>query len=93
MKKRPGQSAIASSGERPGRGAPLLLSEIPSCASLEEVVAALAPQARAEGEEQKAVLREYLRGALREEDGALVVPGSSVRAKMWWRGKGERILG
>jgi SAM-dependent methyltransferase len=53
-------------------------------ASLDEAVSALAPQAQAETEEQKAVLREYLRGAMREEDGTLVMPGSSIRVKMWW---------
>ncbi|NTV77374.1 MAG: class I SAM-dependent methyltransferase, partial [Methanothrix sp.] len=53
-------------------------------ASLDEAVGALAPQAQAETEEQKAVLREYLRGAMREEDGTLVMPGSSIRVKMWW---------
>ena len=55
--------------------------------SLDEAVSALAPQAQAESEEQKAVLREYLRGAMREEDGALVMPGSSIRVKMWWEKK------
>jgi SAM-dependent methyltransferase len=53
-------------------------------ASLDEAVLALAPQAQAETEEQKAVLRDYLRGALREENGTLVMPGSSIRVKMWW---------
>lgn len=53
-------------------------------ASLDEAVLALAPQAQAETEVQKAVLREYLQGALREENGTLVMPGSSVRVKMWW---------
>ena len=53
-------------------------------ASLDEAVSALAPQAQAESEEQKVVLREYLQGAMREEDGVLVMPGSSVRVKMWW---------
>jgi ubiquinone/menaquinone biosynthesis C-methylase UbiE len=57
-------------------------------ASLDEAVLTLAPQAQAESEEQKAVLREYLRGALREENGTLVMPGSSIRVKMWWE-KGE----
>ncbi len=47
-------------------------------------MAALAPQAQAKSDEQKAMLREYLQGALREEDGMLVMPGSSVRVKMWW---------
>jgi ubiquinone/menaquinone biosynthesis C-methylase UbiE len=53
-------------------------------ASLDEAVTALAPQAQAESEDQKAVLREYLRGVLREKNGALVLPGSSIRVKMWW---------
>jgi len=53
-------------------------------ASLDDATAVLAPQAQAESDEQKALLREYLRGVLREEDGALVMPGSSVRVKMWW---------
>ena len=52
--------------------------------TLDEAVSALAPQAQAETVEQKAILGEYLRGVLREEDGALVMPGSSRRVKMWW---------
>ena len=52
--------------------------------SQDEAMAALAPQAQAESEEQKAILREYLRGALREENGTLVMPGSSIRVKIWW---------
>ena len=52
-------------------------------ASLDEAVAALAPQAQAESEEQKAVLREYLRGALRAGgrdagDAGLVGEGEDV---------------
>jgi len=52
--------------------------------SLEEAMAALAPQAQAETEEQKAILQEHLKGAMREENGMLVLPGSSIRVKMWW---------
>ena len=52
--------------------------------TLDEAVAALAPQAQAETEEQKAVLRDYLKGAMLEENGALLMPGSSIRVKMWW---------
>ena len=52
--------------------------------SLDEAMAALAPQAQAESKEQKAVLIEYLLGALREENGTLVMPGSSIRVKIWW---------
>jgi hypothetical protein len=55
-----------------------------SYANLDDAMVALAPQAQAESEEQKGVLREYLQGALREEDGTLVLPGSSIRVKMWW---------
>jgi hypothetical protein len=47
-------------------------------------VATLAPQAQVQSEEQKAVLREYLQSVLQKEDGALVMPGSSIRVKMWW---------
>ncbi len=61
-----------------------LLEHNQSYASLDEAVAALSPQAQAESDEQKAVLREYLQEALREENGALVLPGSSIRVKMWW---------
>ena len=58
--------------------------------TLDDAVAALAPQAQAKTEEQKAVLQEYLRGALREEVGSLLMPGSSVRVKIWWeKEKGE----
>ena len=52
--------------------------------SQEEATAALAPQAQVETEEQKAILREHLKGAMQEENGALVLPGSSIRVKMWW---------
>ena len=53
-------------------------------ASLDEAMAALAPQAQVESEEQKAVLREYLRSVLLEEKGSFIMPGSSIRVKMWW---------
>jgi ubiquinone/menaquinone biosynthesis C-methylase UbiE len=52
--------------------------------TLEEAVATLAPQAQAVSEEQKKVLAEYLQRVLQKEDGALVMPGSSIRVKMWW---------
>ena len=52
--------------------------------SLDEAVAELASQARAETEEQKAVLRDYLERKMRWEDGELVMHGSSIRVKMWW---------
>ena len=52
--------------------------------SLDEATKELAAQSQAETAEQKAVLQEYLRGAIREEDGTLVMPGSSIRVKMWW---------
>ncbi len=60
--------------------------------SLEEALKALKPQAQAETEEQTEVLLDYLRGALKEEAGSLVLPASSIRVKMWWELSGrERI--
>ena len=53
-------------------------------ASLDEAMAALVPQAQVESEEQKALLKDYLRGVLKKEDGKLVLPGSSIRVKIWW---------
>jgi ubiquinone/menaquinone biosynthesis C-methylase UbiE len=52
--------------------------------SLEDALKALRPQAQVETEEQAVVLRDYLKSALKEENGSLVMPGSSVRVKMWW---------
>jgi hypothetical protein len=52
--------------------------------SAEEAARALAPQAHAESNEQMEVLRDYLKGALREDEGGLVLPRSSIRVKMWW---------
>jgi hypothetical protein len=53
--------------------------------TLDEAMRTLEPQAQAETEEQKAILQDYLKGVLRKENGALVLPGSSVRVKMWWK--------
>lgn len=52
--------------------------------SLDEAQKALEPQAQAETEEQKAILRDYLAKVLRKEENALVLPSSSLRVKMWW---------
>lgn len=52
--------------------------------SLDEAMAALAPQAQVESEEQKALLKDYLSGVLKKEEGKLVLPGSSIRVKIWW---------
>ena len=52
--------------------------------SLEEAVAELASQAQAETEEEKAVLREYIKKEMKQEGGAFVLSGSSTRVKMWW---------
>ena len=57
--------------------------------NLEEAMRTLAPQAQAETEEQKAILREYLQEAMREDGGGLALPGSSVRVKMWWEKEKE----
>lgn len=65
-------------------------------ASLDEAVSALAPQAQAETEEQKSVLREYLRGALRAEGGRLVMhflwAGMSRDLVKWIRGDAMKEL-
>jgi SAM-dependent methyltransferase len=53
-------------------------------ASIQEAVDVLRPQAQVETEEQAAILRDYLRQVLREKNGALVLPGASVRVEMWW---------
>lgn len=52
--------------------------------TLDEAMRTLEPQAQAETEEQKTILQDYLKGVLRKENGALVLPGSSVRVKIWW---------
>ncbi len=53
-------------------------------ASMQEAVDALRPQAQAETEAKLAIFRDYLRYVLRAENGALVLPGASVRVEMWW---------
>lgn len=53
--------------------------------SLDEAVIELSSQARIETEEQKALLREYLKREMKWEDGELVMHGSSIRVKMWWK--------
>jgi predicted RNA methylase len=58
-------------------------------ASMQEAVDALRPQAQAETEKQVSILREYLGSVLREENGALVLPGASVRVGMWWEKKSD----
>jgi len=52
--------------------------------SWDEAMMELATLARAESEEQKAVLREYLERNLKWEDGELVMHGTSIRVKIWW---------
>ncbi|NPV61943.1 MAG: class I SAM-dependent methyltransferase [Methanotrichaceae archaeon] len=52
--------------------------------SLEDALKALRPQAQIETAEQAAVLQEYLQHTLKEENGSLVLPASSIRVKMWW---------
>jgi SAM-dependent methyltransferase len=59
--------------------------------SLEEAERALAPQVQADSDEQKEVLRNFLRGALRTDEGTLVLPSSSIRVKMWWEVGSESI--
>jgi ubiquinone/menaquinone biosynthesis C-methylase UbiE len=52
--------------------------------SLEEAFEALKPQAQVETPEQESVFRGYLSRALKEDSGSLILPGSSIRVKMWW---------
>jgi len=52
--------------------------------SMDEAMDVLLPQAQAETDEQRTILREYLKRALRSESGSLVLPASSIRVKMWW---------
>jgi len=52
--------------------------------SLDVAQKALEPQAQAETEEQKAILRDYLAKVLRKEENELVLPSSSLRVRMWW---------
>ena len=63
---------------------PFRLEHSQRYSTLDEAVATFAPQAQARTDEQRAILREYLVGALREEDGAFLMPGSSMRVKIWW---------
>ncbi|MFB3764494.1 MAG: class I SAM-dependent methyltransferase [Methanotrichaceae archaeon] len=53
--------------------------------SLQEAVEALSPQAQIQSPEQESIFREYLGRTLKEENGSLILPGSSIRVKMWWR--------
>lgn len=63
---------------------PFLLEHNQKFLTLDEAVAALAPQAQIKTEEQREILREYLDGALLRENRALLQPGSSIRVKIWW---------
>ncbi len=60
------------------------LEQNQSYSSLDEAVSVLSPQAQAKTEAQKAILREYLNAVLRAENGMFVMPGSSLRVKIWW---------
>jgi SAM-dependent methyltransferase len=63
---------------------PFRLDHSQKFSTLDEAVATLAPQAQAQTEEQRMVLREYLDGVMQKENGALLQPGSSMRVKIWW---------
>ncbi len=43
--------------------------------------------------EQKAVLRDYLEKAMKWEEGAFVLNGSSIRVKIWWEKQEDRSCG
>jgi len=53
--------------------------------SLQEAVDALSPQAHIRSPEQESIFREYLGRTLKEENGSLILPASSIRVKMWWK--------
>ncbi len=52
--------------------------------SLDEAVERLRSNYQITTESQDTVLRDYLRKALEEEKGSLVLRGSSIRVRMWW---------
>jgi SAM-dependent methyltransferase len=52
--------------------------------TLQEAFDALRLQFQAETEEQKAILLEYLKRTLLQENGAVALPASSIRVKIWW---------
>jgi cyclopropane fatty-acyl-phospholipid synthase-like methyltransferase len=53
--------------------------------SLEEAMDALRPQFQITTEDQDSMLREHLSLILKEENGSLIFPASSIRVKMWWK--------
>jgi len=53
--------------------------------SVQEAFEALKSQAQIETPEQESIFREYLSRTMREDEGSLILPGSSVRVKIWWK--------
>jgi SAM-dependent methyltransferase len=59
-------------------------------ASMEEAMNHFRHQYQISTEEQEAIVREHLARVLKEENGGLVLPASSIRVKIWWEtGSGE----
>jgi cyclopropane fatty-acyl-phospholipid synthase-like methyltransferase len=59
-------------------------------ASMEEAMNHFRHQYQISTAEQEAIVREHLARVLKEENGNLVLPASSVRVKIWWEtGSGE----
>ena len=54
-------------------------------ASIEEAMKNLGPQYKVTTEEQERILQDHLREVLVEDNGALILPASSIRVKMWWK--------
>jgi ubiquinone/menaquinone biosynthesis C-methylase UbiE len=53
--------------------------------SLPEALDALRSQYRIETESQEVIFRDYLSGLLEKENGSLVLPGFTIRVKIWWK--------
>jgi SAM-dependent methyltransferase len=63
---------------------PFRLEHTQRFSSMQQALDNLRHQARAETDEQMKVLRDYLGRIMREENGMMVLPGSSIRVKIWW---------
>jgi len=60
-------------------------------ASMEEAMNHFRHQYQISTEEQEAIVREHLARVLKEENGGLVLPASSVRVKIWWEKGSEAV--
>jgi hypothetical protein len=63
------------------------LKNIQRFSSLDEAVNDLRTQYQITNPSQESILRDYLQGILEEEDGSLILRGSSTRVNIWWEVK------